>query len=253
MPVVFESWRNQQELCNYPFADWATLGGGTPAALPNNMFLDAVLYPIGAGDGIHLSAIRTDGSNVVFVISDETRELATGTFDTADPDATDTIELFDSYGRIAGVLVGDPVELRALSSWSEGERTYSYADTGFTPTVLIPLPQIGVRGLALESGEILTGDCWVVGERGVTLTVDDGAIRIDLVGDTTSRRRICEQLNSYQQPWFLRTINFMGPSKTGSFSILPGTSIAVDSALRIVPEGNGLSISLAGKSIHAPA
>jgi hypothetical protein len=251
MPVIFEAWRNQQELSNYPFADWATLGAGTPAELSTRLFIDAVLHPIGAGDGLYLSKIDTTENKVIFTVSDESKEVATGVFDPADLEATDTVVLHDASGREAGVLVGSLDELRSLASWSAGARTYSYSDTGFVPSVVVPLPQSGVRGFILESGEIVSGDCWLIGEGGVVLSVDDGAIRIDLIGDVTSKKRACEQLNAYQQPWFLRTINAIGPSKQGVFNLLAGTSLSVDSALRIVPEDNGLSISLSGSSIHA--
>jgi hypothetical protein len=224
--VVFEDWRNQHELVNYPFADWATLKQGEPEELPHRLFVDARLYPIGGGEDIYLARI-------------ESSEL------------DGTVSLYDGYGRPAGVMVCTVEIMRSLGNWASGSREFSYEDTGFAPVVTVPTPQIGVRGFILESGEFFTGDFWLVGESGVYFTVEDGNIRVDLVGDTMSKKRLCEQLNAYGQPWFIKSLNMVGPSKYGDFKLLSGTALSADTALRFVPSENGITIELAGDSIHA--
>jgi hypothetical protein len=143
--------------------------------------------------------------------------------------------------------------MRAFSNWEEGSASFTYEDTGFVPTAAVPLPQVGVRGILLDGGELFAGDVWLVGEGGVVLSKDGGAIRVDIVGDSQAQKRLCEQLNAYSPPWFLRTINSIAPSKYGGFTLISGLGESSDSALRIEPADNGLELVLAGSSIHATA
>jgi hypothetical protein len=171
--VVFEDWRNQHELVNYPFADWATLKQGEPEELPHRLFVDARLYPIGGGEDIYLARIESEDDTVTLVIADEAGDLASGTYNPNASELDGTVSLYDGYGRPAGVMVCTVEIMRSLGNWASGSREFSYEDTGFAPVVTVPTPQIGVRGFILESGEFFTGDFWLVGESGVYFTVED--------------------------------------------------------------------------------
>jgi hypothetical protein len=244
MPVIFEEWRNQNELIGYPFTDGADLARGTSLELPTNLVVDARLYPIGAEGVLYLSSIQTVNSTVILSISDDLGWIASGDFTPEE----EIVTLQDKYGRPAGVLVCDPVVMSSLSSWAAGAREYTPTNTAFATAAIIPTPQIGVRGFILESGEFFTGDFWLVGENGVYFTNEGGNIRVDIIGDTLSQRRICEQLNAYSQPWFVKTLNSLGPSKYGDFKLVSGTGLASDTALRFEPAQGGMTIAVAGSN-----
>ena len=253
MPVINTDWRNQNEYTHYPFADGSTLAKNTDREIPQNLLVDAYLHPIGGSAGQYLSSIAYDDGSVIMTISDSTGELASGEFEPNSSDLSDVVPLYDSFGRPAGTLVGSLPAMKALGGFTEGDRLYTIGETEFAPVTVVPTPAIGVRGFSLETGEFFAGDFWLVGENGVYFTLQDGRIRVDIVGDPTARQKFCEELDSYRQPWFLRSINSIGPSSFGDFKILSGNNLATDTALRIEPGEGRLTLTIAGKSLHAPA
>lgn len=240
---LFPEWRDQQLDSKYPFTDSATLTNGADV-IPSTLFVDARLFVIGGGARQFLSRIRggTDGTTVY--ISDESEDIiASGFLDFSA--IGDTIELKDPYDRPAGILVSSSEQLATLSSWTVGDHDFTIDQTEFTATVVIPQPQVGVRGFLAE-GQLFAGDVYLVGEQGVFLTMDGEYIRVDIIGDPRARQRFCEQLFSFDQPQFLRTINGYGPDEFGDFKILSGYQLAPDTALRLELQSNGIGLRLIG-------
>ena len=91
----------------------------------------------------------------------------------------------------------------------------------------MPTPEIGVRGLVLEDGTVVSGEVWLVGENGIILTsethdtkqtcaadaVTQNVIRVDAVGDPLFLRKLCDPDELFTTPKFVKTIKI----KTGSY------------------------------------
>lgn len=238
--IIFPEFRDQQDASRYPFADQSSLLSSTgKVRIGNAMFLDAAIYPIGNTLRLHISQIDISPRLVVLYVSDNSRRvLATASFD---PLATDvfTIRLVDGYGRDAGILVSEPERLHVFAAWPVGTHLFPIGNADFVASCCIPTPEIGVRGILTADGDLLTGDIFMIGDNGIVITEDDGAIRIDAVGDPLFVRKACEPLGKFNTPRFLRTINGCGPDEFGNFNLTVGEHLADNTILRIYPDGHG--------------
>jgi hypothetical protein len=241
--IVFQEWRDQNVSSKYPFSDNASLTNGA-VTLPKSLFTDARVYAIGALGRVYLSRIKTSVNSVeIWFGDDNTQELAVGRFElTAVPD---NLPLVDPYGRPAGILVSSVAQLATLASWGSSEITFTADQTELTATAVVPTPEIGVRGFIVE-GELFTGDVYLMGEQGVYLTLQDGDIRVDIIGDPRAKARFCEQLFDYKAPRLIRTINGYRPDRYGEFKLVACANIATDTALRIEAQEAGLGFKLIG-------
>jgi hypothetical protein len=244
--TIFPQWRNEHDHSHYPFSDSASLENAEGDRIPENLFLDARVYPIGGSEEQYLSRINASTTLVSIFVASEAVELASASFDPSAP--TDTLRLTDAYGRPAGVLVADPEQLALLGSWGPGDHLFTAESAAFTATAVVPTPQIGVRGVVLESGEVFVGETWFVGEEGVFVRKEGETIRVDIIGDPMAQKRYCEEHLAYVQSWFIQTINGIGPDRRGDFKLLPGSQAASDTVLRIEPITNGLTMKLVGVS-----
>ena len=109
----------------------------------------------------------------------------------------------------------------------------------FAATCVTPMPAAGVRGFTTPDGTLFTGDVWLVGEDGVVVREEDGAVRIDVVGDPLFRRRLCQPVQLFTTPRFVKTINGMRPDARGDFKITAGRALAADTVLRVYTDDTG--------------
>lgn len=246
---LYPQWRDENRKLKYPFADTATLTNGDVVIL-NNVFLDGRLYPIGGGPRLFLSRISISGAEMTLGIrSVGAAELATAVLDTDDFPENGEVTFSDMYGRPAGVLLAEQNSLATLAALGQGSFEFEVDDTEFAASVVTPVPDIGLRGILTEDGELLTNDLWLVGEDGVVLRIDEGAIRIDIVGDPYAARKICseetaeegstEDSSLLDEYCPLRTINEVAPNDRGNFHLLPGANQSLTNLLRIVPGPKG--------------
>lgn len=244
--ILHTEYREEQAAPRYPFADTANLQSNDGRSIPPDVFLDASLYPIGSGPRLFLAAITIATSQITFSLSDVTyTTLATAAFDPLAPPSL--LQFTDQYGRPAGILVAQPSLLNQFRTWPVGRHTFPLGATEFVASCVIPTPEPGVRGILTETGDLLTGDVWLVGDRGVVLRRDDdGAIRIDVVGDPLYIRQLCEQVDRFSSPLFVRTINGYPPDKHGNFNLTVGSNRATKTVIRIYPAGDGLTIEAVG-------
>jgi len=265
--TLFPQWRKQQETTKYPFSERATLVNSENRVFIEGAFLDAALYPIGANVGLYVSTVTIDFQKVVLTLAAPGQTaIATGEFSLIN--AEDEIVFFDVYGRPAGVIISESRRLGVFQSWGVGVHEFSREQTEFAATCVFPTPEIGVRGVQLETGELFVGDVWLVGDDGVVLRTEEievpvpgtcttrrlQAIRVDVVGDTLFRRRLCDPANLFTTPRFVQTIEFVGPNMT--YSLTPDTSgnallstiddLAADTVLRIKTTPNGIEIGAVG-------
>jgi hypothetical protein len=248
---IFQEFRDEQEHSRYPFADSASLKSDTGAVtLGNDLFLDAAIYPIGSTTRLHIRQIVVSQQLVQLEISDNNRRLlATAEFDPLAGDLF-TVRLVDPYGRDAGVLVSEPARLRIFTSWPIGTHTFPIGNAEFAATCCIPTPEIGVRGILTDTGELLTGDAIIIGDNGIVVREEEGEIRIDAVGDPLFLRKECGE-SGFVSPRFLRTINGCGPDVYGNFHLTIGDELADNTVLRINPDGQGgLRLAAMGRLAH---
>lgn len=251
--ILFPEFRDEQEFSRYPFADSATLLSSTNQTIPPETLLDASVHPIGGRERMYIQSVRVQSRLVTLTISDPRGQaLCSGSFDPLDPPYQ--IPLSDAYGRAAGVLVSEPLRLSIFSSWPVGLHTFTLGATEFAASCTIPTPEIGVRGLLTEAGDLFTGDIWIVGDNGVVVRQEgDGIIRVDIVGDPLFVRRVCAPEDLFNIPRFIKTVNGCPPDAAGNYNLNVGPHNAEDTILRIYPEGGGVRIEAVGQTTHKGA
>lgn len=245
--ILFPEFRNENEFSRYPFADSASLLADSEQRIPVETFIDASIHPIGGRERMGILSITIRPRLVTIVIGDIAgNNLCAGSFDPLDPPTT--IPLEDQYGRAAGILLSEPLRLAIFATWDIGVHTFSTGTAEFVASVTIPTPEIGVRGIMTEAGDLLTGDIWVVGDNGVVVREDgEGIIRVDIVGDPLFVRRLCAPSDQFTTPRFIQTINECSPDENGNFVLTVGDHFAETTIIRIYPDGDGLKIEAVGK------
>ena len=217
-------WRDSHATTKYPFIDSATLVSDDGEVILEGVFLDASLYPFGAAKGLYIASIeRTIENKVVITLVDSSGfdqcsgsfvldELNTvdqddmafsqvGKFTSpcsplSDEDDDYLIRFVDTKGYSAGIVVANLTMLKTFVGWSIGVHRFSPEATEFAASVVVPTPDVGVRGFELSNGDIVTGEVWFYGEQGVTLscskdTQDNQIVRVDVVGDPLFVRANC--------------------------------------------------------------
>jgi hypothetical protein len=259
--IIHRQWRDEQADSKHPFADSASLISREGAAIDKAIFLDANIYPVGGSENMYLSSIAVGSDQVVLYIGTlADAQLCSGVFDPLNPPST--VRLEDMWGRAAGVLVSDELLLAQFQSWELGTYTFDDDAAEFAAAVCVPTPEIGVRGLITEDGDLFTGDVWLTGEYGVVVREDldesDGdkrVIRIDAVGDPLFRRLLCEgtaqsplgPVDLFKSINYLKTINGMAPDQYGDWKITAGSNEAYDTILRIYPTPEGVKFEAVGE------
>jgi hypothetical protein len=231
--------------------------------------LDASLYVIGATSGLYISQVEITFSEITITLATPSQpNLATAQFPVISP--PDLVAFVDAYGRPAGVLVSESPRLGFFQSWGTGTHVFLPGESEFAAAVVFPTPEIGVRAIALPTGEVFTGDVWLVGSDGVVLRVQDTtltnpvtgaprpvrAIRVDVVGDPLFRRKLCFPESLFETPQFLSALQVVGPNMTfactpdavGNILLSANNALAADSVLRLVSTADGLVISTVGSS-----
>lgn len=269
--IQHPQWQDSHQGNRYPFADIATLQNNQGMFIPDALFTDAAFYPIGGVEGLYLSKIVITHDQATLYLGDSNvSELAYSTFTLLDPPAN---ALFvDAYGRPAGVAVSEPTRLASLQSWTVGTHEFTQAQTAFAATCCIPTPQLGVRGILLDDGSVMTGDVYIVGADGVVLTKEQvprsvpgcvgssityEAIYINIVGDPLFKRKECGTL--FQDTQFLEGVRVeagtcrveCGPNDKGDFKLTGGNRDTPNPVLRIkkVPDRNAIMIEAAGTKV----
>jgi len=253
--IRYQEWPDQHEKNNYPFSDSATFEATTGEILPKDMFIDGGLHPVGGVAPFYITRMERDGNDVTIYISDATITAASGysfytTFTPADEPAK--LELIDSYGRAAGILVTNQERIRELADIVGAAIEFEPTALEFVAAVSIPLPATGVRGLLLEDGTAFFGKVVIAGENGVIVSGDGGAIRIDVVGDPYYNNKCLEERGLTPEVFCgVKTINGISPDADGDFKITPGSALSSDSILRIEPTTNGIRILTVPESGNA--
>lgn len=265
--ILFPEWRRQFEGTKYPFSQRTTLANAGGRFLTETTFLDAALYPVGAGGRLFLSAVvLTHQTAALTLATPDQPQIATATFSLTAP--PDQVVFSDAAGRPAGVLISESQRLALFQSWGVGTHEFSVEQTEFCPSVVFPTPEVGVRGFVLETGEVFVGDVWIVGDDGVVVRLeetdvpdDDGCgvrrvkvVRLDVVGDPLFRRRLCSPRDLFHTPRFVKTLRVVAPNGTvdcppgpaGNVLLVTNGHLAADTILRIRTTGEAIDVSAVG-------
>lgn len=259
--AMHPDFRASNEETTYPFAPWASLVNDAGRTIREEAFVDATLHPIGRSGQLFLSSVEVDGSTVRIEISEGSLVVCSGSFDGLAP--PELIELTDSYGRPAGALVCRPDYLREISAWGQGTHAFTAAQTAFAATCMFPQPDVGVRGVLLPDGTILTGKVWLIGESGVRLSIDDSVdqprVRVDFVGDPLFRAALCDDPDDPEKrPRPIRSIRVVSegrqfectPDEFGSMWLAVGTHLAQKPALRVEAGDSYVLLRFLGDRAH---
>lgn len=250
--VLYPEFRAEQEFTRYPFADSASLASDTGRAIDADTFLDAGLYPVGAADRVYIANINVDTRAVTVTLGDaRSTDVARATFDPLDPPSLVAFE--DAAGRPAGVLVSEALRLGRFAAWGSGDHRFARGATEFAASCVTPTPGGGVRGFVTEQGDVLTGDVWFVGENGVVFRLDgDCTVRLDVVGDPLFVRNLCEPVDLFEPPVFVKTINGRPPDEAGNFNLTVGDQAAPggQTIVRINPTDDGLIVEAVGQRVR---
>jgi hypothetical protein len=248
----YPEWRNENDHGKYPFALGATMTNGD-LMIPDNLFADARIYPIGGTQNQFLSKITKTDTGVTFHVSDDVNgELATGTYSVSAPSERGAVQLSDLYGRAAGVLVTDAARMVPLLGWVSGEYEFTADQAPFVCGVIVPMPLgLGVRSLRVDdtSYESVSGDVFIVGGRGVVLESaregDDIVITVHAVGEPLYKQLLCAGL-TIDNPCGIKTINGIKPDPYGNYQIVPCCLETAKPVIRVEPVENGIKILTIG-------
>lgn len=256
--VWYPAYRDEYAGGLYPFGDASTLvsDDGSIALMPG-MLVDAAIYPIGGVDRARIAAISVAPRLITVTLGDSgSAATASASFDPLA--APSTLDLLDPLGRPAGLLVADPTALAAAQTWPQGTYTFAVGVAEFAARCVFPVPSAGVLSVA-AAGSAATGDVWLVGDAGVVLSSPDGStIRVDVVGDPLSGRRVCEDPGLFTTPPLVTSLAVsdgtnppvvLTPDDRGDVQIVVGSALAADTALRLVPTADGFKIGVVGPAL----
>lgn len=271
--VIFPQWREENGNNAFPFSSRATLVNAEGRVIVEGAFIDAALYPVGGQAGLFLSKVTISHESMTFYVGDSAdRERASGTI--ALVNGPDNVYLVDKYDRPAGILVSESGRLSVFQAWGVGDHAFEPAESEFAATVCLPTPRVGIRALALETGELFVGDVWLIGDDGVVLRTEEvitprdcgvdetavQAIRVDVVGDPLFRRRLCTPPDLFSTPRFIKKIKVVDalgqhficrPDDFGGVLLVTNNASAVDTTLRITPREDGILIRVVGSPDQA--
>jgi len=250
----YPQWRNENDKGKYPFSMHASLSNDD-VLIPENLFADARLYPIGGNQDQFLSKITKTDTEVLFYVSDPVSgSLAVGTYQISNPSQRGTIHLKDNYDRSAGVLVTDANRMLPILGWVSGDYEFTFDQSAFVCGVITPMPRAaGLRSVRVDddSGLIVSNDIFIVGGRGIVLeSAREGAdivITVNAVGEPLYRQLLCEDVG-FLNPCRLKTINGVKPDLYGNFQIMPCCLETDQTLIRVEAIENGVRITTVGNT-----
>lgn len=242
----YQDWRGSNDRVKYPFDESSLMQNDDGVIVPDDLFIDARLYPLGGGPRQYMSQIVKAGSILSFYIANsDGTVLASGSYNGSSPPTRYTITLSDTLGRTAGVLVTESSRISPLLGWADGMYEFTVGQTEFAAGVAVPMPTHGVRSLRVDDTEALSGHVYLVGGRGVVLTVSGSEIKVNIVGEPRFKQLLCAD-DGFTYPCPVKTINGLRPDAHGNFTIVPCGVDSTHNPIRVVPVEHGLRIEVAG-------
>lgn len=257
--IRFPEFLPSLENTRYPFVADASLSNGRVQLLEGTL-LDAHLYAVDGTQRYYISKVIVTSSQYTIIIGDLTSNTRlTGVVEL--PITVSVVPLQDNQGRPGGMLVSDPSRLSVLATWGVGTYTFERKQTEFCVTCQMPIPNPGVTSFRLETGEVISGQVWWVGEAGVIVSTNGGTIgipeviRVDVVGDPHYLQRLCDPNSLFVAVNPIRVIRVKQngehlydcePDEYGNLNLQMNDALASDAALRIRTTAEGIVLEVAG-------
>lgn len=253
--IRFPEFLDSLENTKYPFIPTATLHNGTVSLLEGT-FLDAHVYATTRFFRYYISEVVVASDKFTIYVGDT---IAPKNLhgEVSFPITTVNVQLQDDYGRPGGILVSSPDRLAMLSAWGIGSHKFEREHTEFCTTCQMPVPAPGVSGFLLETGEVLSGKVWFVGDDGIVMsTSDTKALQLNAVGDPLYLQRLCNPTNLFtpvNPVRILRVVNGGNvyncvPDAKGNFNLQMNDATVADAALRIRTTPVGIVINVEGSA-----
>lgn len=189
MTAVFQEWLLQNSQRNYPFCDAASMLDSAGAMVPQDLVVDAILYPQGLLGFPYL--LRIDGPNRAFYFGDSMTQKAIGVCRWSPGDTRAQVQDTSQYSRPIGTLVFGP-GINSIDTTAV--RTFAPRSTQLAPTAYVALNQTGVTGLVLPDGTLMTGNITITGQDGVVVSTQNGVLRVDCTGVPSPDPETCGTL-----------------------------------------------------------
>lgn len=150
MDGIFVEFENQNKLRAYPFAAGCIPSDIDNSEVPQDVFVDAVLYPVNPSGTLYLSGISADG---VFSVSDDSGVIMTGSA------SGSTVEFFDQtdFKRHVGTLMAASDAVLANFANRNVSRTYNKENTEFASNCVFPVAIDGVTSILVGESKMVSG------------------------------------------------------------------------------------------------
>jgi len=156
------------ETSSYPFSDSSTFQITKELYFPLDFIVDAHIYAYKSKIYEIVRIVKTINKLTLHIDTRDGTEKITGNFDIPidDKPSNNSIDLFDGYGRRAGVLIIGSLE--SISFLPNGDYKLSSGTIKFEVSCHIPIRNDTVNGF-LVNGKLVSGDAQFVGTQGVIL------------------------------------------------------------------------------------
>lgn len=259
--IRFPEFLDSLENTKYPFIPTATLHNGKVSLLEGT-FLDAHVYATTSFFRYYISEVVVASDKFTIYIGDTTTPKNLHG-EVSLPITTVNLQLQDDYGRPGGILVSSPDRLAMLSAWGIGSHKFEREHTEFCATCQMTIPNPGVSGFLLESGELLSGKVWFVGDDGIVISTLPptslqnnrvSTLQLNAVGDPLYLQRLCNPADLFTPVNPVRRLRIVNgenvydcvPDAQGNFNLQMNDAAAPDAALRIRTTPEGIVINVEG-------
>lgn len=225
MRISSQTWQDSLWGLSYPFAAAGPILAEDGTDLGPDTITDLALFVSSATTSVFLYTITvTQGVSAVLAFTDVTGAAMGSAVVTPGGSGRTGITL---DGINVGFLTCDVAAMRGVLNWSPGPYVFRAA---LVPHVLVFSDPTWRRGIVVPSGEVLTGEIWLVGADGVQLEAVSGGFVVHAYGDAyagrTGPRRTYTALNGVL------------PDLDGNINVVPAGSSA-RFRINLIPLGNG--------------
>ncbi len=235
MRIIHQQYRDALTGQRYPFDGNGDIPASNGFVVPQDLFLDiAVMVNVDVVEVFLETITVADGAAVAtFALADDTI-VATATF--ADADSTGQLSLIEPVTlAFAGYALVGSGAATIVSGWPAGVYT---VHVPVLPHLLVVNDKAWRSGFELPDGSILTGNVYLVADRGLWLERTIDGFRLHVTGDPYLTRSSAAAL---------RTINDVAPDANGNINLITeGAAPGQPYRLQIRPTLTGLVIGLIG-------
>lgn len=186
MIPLLPTYANENSRRHYPFADDTSMKDADGQLLPADFIIDACVYPLDLQGVPYVAEINPLTRTVSLADSVTNKVFGQAVFEQDDSAVQTSANIIETsvYERQLGILV---FGAGRNAVWNgRAIRQFTAEATMLTPTAFVLVNQVGVRGILLPDGTLMTGDVTIEGRDGVLVTSriedDQSILRVDVIG-----------------------------------------------------------------------